>query len=353
MGIARFGLIGFAGASVVAIGFSPFLAEGGSKRPDPVLELLTPSVGTAGAHGWGTHVLMRLRLSDGKVDRRYGIQAQWGRDRDGDGAIEDDEFLAASMAGRDRRNTASVSRRGVRSYRSGDERGSEHGFVWDSMADAPEERILRQSSVRTPQGRFAPDADQPDFPVIETISPGVQLRFRATRGRRARPVSDWVTTSAFDLDNATRPFVMAGYETLGDRTTLYWDGVHPGSEDTNSNGNLDPGEDRDGDGELDLREVGISFDFRLFGPDEEYDLVTGELASAEWKPCTKRVDEGDPDFGKKVTWAFGPVGTNRFVWDAAGDGLQSGERFAVRARVYDAQSRVHGSWSYLPIQTQP
>ncbi len=355
---ARRMLLGLAasGAALAAVvtGASPGEAGQGrrGRLPSPaVIASVAAPLGTQGRAGAGADVVIPFRIVD---STRFlaGVEAQYGIDRNGDGAITDDEYAPARENRLDPRNTR--RNQNPQLFSTAAAPGATHAFVWRSGADLPLGRFYTSDYVVTPQGRLVADPDRPGQFLHSPVAAGVRVRLRPTKSLGGRTfVGPWVTSDSFSLQNATPPSlrvtaVEPGAEKDADglsrSITIRWTGIHPDSEDFDGDGVLDfgDGEDRDGDGVLDTRRLGVSFDSHPVRPGENPATMTRlQLESLDWHPCPRLAGAGDDDSVSGTPDGRAVSGTPdglpwTFVWDAENDGHAQGQGpYILRARVVD------------------
>lgn len=355
-----------AGSAVALVSTGAAIGEAGeagqagagrrARMPSPArLASVSAPLGTQGRAGAGEDVVIPFRIIDAT---RFlaDIEAQYGIDRNGDGAITDDEYAPARENRIDRRNT----RRNLspQLFATAAGAGATHAFVWRSDADLPLGRFYTSDYVVTPEGRLFADPDRPGQFLHSPLAAGVRVRLRATKALGGRKfVGPWVTSEAFSLQNATPPSLRVtavepsaekGADGLSTSMTIRWTGIHPDSEDFDGDGVLDviDGEDRNGNGVLDTRRLGVSFDSHPVRPGENPATMTRlQLESLDWHPCPRRVVDGVA-VGDEDSVSGAPVGRAvsgtpdglpwTFVWDAENDGHAQGKGpYILRARVVD------------------
>lgn len=312
-------------------------------------------LGIQGLSGAGRDVAVPFAL----VDRRHArtdIQAQYGIDRDGDGAIEDGEYAPATENRRDPRN--SRGNRAPRLFVTSSGSGAANAFVWDCAADLPGGRRPTQDYRRTDQGRRIPDRSAPGEFQFDPAAAGVRFRIRAVRSVGRRVVAgDWAVTQAFTVDNDTAPRMTidevaprAADGAPGYRVDVVWTAFDRDSEDLDGDGRFGPDEDLDGDGRFLQEQVGVAFDFHLLEPGEDPSaMTTDELEALHWFPCTRDASDGDTDSfrapppadGEADARVFASPGgrTWRFVWDVHRDLGRVTVPMILRARCIDADRR--------------
>ncbi len=319
-----------------------------NERRAPLAEIsrvITP-LGLQGVAGAGPGVVIPFTLTDSR-GRAAFIEVQYGVDRDEDGVIEEDEYAAASIDIRDPRlvgetGEAKTRRSGPRfEFAAAPGSGRSNAVVWNSIADIGRSALDVERIAHTPQGREIQDPPGSGTPLYETGSGGVIIRIRTVRG--GRRASEWSHTTAFDVNNASRPMITLDAVQPGTPALIDWSAQSNDSEDANNNGELEPVEDENGDGVLETAPMGVAFDFHVLDADEDPTTLSAtELAQLDWQPCSRADGVGDADVGLTTSRNGVPY---TFAWDRVADGVQTGSRVILRARPFDAMA-VHGPWVY-------
>lgn len=318
-----------------------------------VLRVDTP-LGTQGTEGVGPNVVIPFVLHD-PSNRMANVQVQYAIDRNGDGAITNDEFWPAREDRLDPRNTRQNRRPQL--YSTTGAEGAMHAFVWAAWLDLPRERALVAPPVRTDQGRVIPDPANPADILYAWLHQGVRVRIRPMIRRQGRIIGgDWVESGPFELDNDAAPSVRIDgaaprFPEGGPvRVDVAWTVSDDDSEDADEDGVFDPGEDTNGNRLFDREQVGVAFDCHMLAQGEDPATMTdAQLASLSWRPCTRAAGEGDTDSfrqpgpvaGAQDLRVFASPGGRSwtFVWDPARDAELSGT-YILRARAIDARESV-------------
>ncbi len=352
-------------ALIAAAGDSAQAAKKSKRRKTKLsIPMVQTPTGLQGLAGAGEAVLVAFQLRD-RTRRRSVVEVEYGVDYDGDGVIADgtdpespSEFRSATHELRDGRDTRKLrkSKNGKRTfalYRPGTAAaGALHLWSWNQLADIGVARFAEGDVLaRTVQGRPDVNPLDPDTPIFEQHT-GVRLRVRAIRNSGPRAKTDWVTTEAFAIDNTTAPGAViegGSADAAAGTIDLEWAAFSRDTEDLDADGELDPldGEDRNGNGVLDHVNVAVAFDWYALADGETIPSTDAELAGLDWRPCT-RADLGDPDDG--VPSGGLGIGTRwTFVWDFVanvGQAPFSAGDYLFRAVPYSDSGRL-GEADYL------
>lgn len=336
-------------------------AKGRKKRRRPAE---VRSVGTPVGDGGGNVVVPFVAASI--TGDATEIEVQYAIDANADGLLSDDEYRPATEDRLDPRN--SRANREPQLYRALNTGGSQHAFVWRSLADVGPSRFPILEYALSPQGRFVPDPDNPGAflfaagPNGSPFATGIRVRIRAVvphKKPKRRLYGPWVTTDGFSLENSNAPRLTIDGVTPGTAALVGWTAYDDDSEDLNGNGRLDvaDGEDMNGNGVLDAQRVGVAFDFhRLAEGEDPSSMTLFELEELAWSPCTRDPSQGDTDSldarpGVPVP-TTGPLSgvpsspSGRiwiFAWDAHRDAGPGS--YVLRARPFD-ETRAVGQWVY-------
>lgn len=325
------------------------------KNPGRVARIDTP-LALFGARGAGTSIQLSLVTERG-ARNKVKTEIEMGFDRNGDGVIADDEYEAAIKDRRDVRGTG-INRRG-KVFRADSAPGRRNVFVWDTLANIPEMRLVSPALQYTPEGRPIVDPnDQQNF-LVDPSQQGVRLRARAIRGKGRRlRASDWVYTNNFSVDNSidspTTVTVDAAFATQAPLLDLGPVGVvaieytvrDADSEDANGNGVLDSieGEDKNLNGELDTALVGMTYDYYRLQPGEDPSLLGQlELEGLPWSACTVFESDSDPTVDLPAEAAGSSY---RFSWYVSLDEREPEGAYILRGRAFDGV-RSHGPYTYV------
>ena len=325
-------------------------------EPAVVSRLETP-LGLQGVASAGAGVVFPFVLNADVVRAPTEIEAQYGVDRNGDGATTEDEYFAATEDRLDPRDTRRDA--APQLFPTSGDIGAANAFVWLSTADLGSGRYLMALRKFTDAGRLIPDPAHPGDFLYDDAQAGARLRLRAVRGHgRKRQVGDWAYTDPFPLDNSSAPSVtidaarpFASGAGPRDRVEIQWTAYDRDSEDRSGDGVFDPGEDRNGNRSFDQQRVGVAFDFHRVLPGEDPAAIRPwDLDELLWEPCTRAAGEGDTDSFRESDRAkaiYGaPFGRSwTFVWDAGADLGASRPVIVLRARAID-QSKSLGEWTY-------
>ncbi len=326
---------------------TPTFAEPRGGSLARVTRIDTP-LGLQGAAGAGSAVVIPFALAQ-RRSRPAFIQAEYGIDLNADGAIDESEYLPATLDIRDGRHSGETQKirsrrkKTVHQYETAPDTGRSNALVWNSTLDVRRSIFTSRLTVYTPQGRTVPDPNNPGR-VLRLDGPGGAV-FRVRTRRGARRASDWAVTGRFDLSAASTPDLTLDDVTSGAPTLIAWTAIHPDSEDFNDNDVLDPliGEDMNGNGVLDEVPIAAAFDYYVLGVDEDpQELDAIELATLDWQPCTRSSDVGDADVD--VTSSANGI-ANIFAWDVATDAPGDGAQVIFRARAFDGV-QTGGRWVY-------
>jgi len=344
---------GVAIASLVFASAGDALAKARKKKRKPAaISRIEAPLGLAGTRGSGSEVVVPFTLVD-KSRRRTNVEAEFGFDRNDDGAITEDEYRPASENRIDPRNTRS-NRKGT--YSTAANIGAAQAFVWSSLLDMGTGNFPTLEIEHTAQGRVVEDPNNPGQPKFRDVQPGVRVRLRAT-GKRVKK-AEWSVTDAFAINNNNVPWITidgivpnaTSNPTASDETVeVVWTAYDIDSEDANGNSVLDilEGEDTDQDGEADFENVSVAFDWhRVAAGEDPATMSDEELAGLNWFPCTRDESVGHTDTGVPSS----PVGRQyTFAWASDIDVGTVHDHFILRVRPFDAK-REHGEYVY---QRQP
>ncbi len=346
-------LLGLTAAAVLAT------AEVASAKPrrwrGPNLGTVFTPMGLQGTAGGTANVPVGFVLFDMRR-RPVDVEVQYGFDANGDERISDDEYRPASEDRLDERSTR--ARRGRRLFASsGDQLGAANAFVWRAAFDLPgAQHRAGRSILRTEQGRAIPDPFDSLQPLFSADLPGVRLRMRPVSATGRRRFGDWQYTGSFSLSNnhAPRLEIDAVASPSPGAVVVDYTAFDADSEDRNGNGLLDVdlGEDRNQDGELETAPVGIAVDWYLLGDGEDPSgWRQPQLEALRWNAATRLAGMGDSDAG--LPSAQTPAGrSHQFAWDVTADWPDAGSRFLLRARLYDSAGEL-GEWVYWTVPVAP
>lgn len=285
---------------------APASAKGKGRQRPVIVKVLTP-LGLQGRVGAGTNIGIPFTVSD-RSGKPTDVQMEFGRDRNADGTISEDEFLTATEDRLDVRDTRANKAPQLFPTSAGD--GAANLIVWRSSDDVGVERILATEFLLSLQGRRIPDPERPgEFLLAEgpggtPLLGGVQIRMRtavrrAGHGRKARfTFGPWLTTERFMLDNTAKPSMEIVSVTAGAPVLVAWRAFSADTEDFDGDGILEvfDGEDLNGNGRLDGDRMGVAFDWHRLAPGENPAAMSDtQLAALAWSPCTRLFGAGDPD----------------------------------------------------------
>lgn len=327
-----------------------------AKRKRPEIDLVITPLGLQGSAGAGANVVVPFRLANA-AGRLCDVEMQYGVDRDGDGAISDEEYTTFTENRTDSRNTRRDRKPML--FTGGRSGSTIHGIVWRSGVDLPAGRFVAQDYLLDEEGRLIADPDEPDdFLRAVPDDQGLKVRLRAVRGRRE---GSWVESGVIRLDNSHEPVLSIDSVTGGETVVADFTVADGDSEDLDDDGILDvvDGEDVNGNGVLDVDRAGVAWDFHRLAPGEDPALLSDEdLAALVWFPCTRKAGEGDtnrlesrpgvpvPETGELAGVPTSPGGRSfTFAWDAIGDAGPTTDGIILRARPFD-QRRARGQTVY-------
>lgn len=303
-------------------------------------------------------VLVRFTLVQAE-HRLTKVDFEVGYDRNGDGVIADgsqtglpSEYRPCTHQRQDDRDTGSARgpvRRGAKKssriprFRAGADAGTLHAFSWNATADLPNAMLLAEPSERlTEFGWPMYDFDISSEPLQTSGETGVRLRVRTRAGAgHKRVYSPWSYTDRFSVRNNEAPRLSIDSLTVGDVVSVRWTVSDPDTEDTNGNGYLDKrlGEDRDGDGMLDLTQASVWFEFlELPTDDPETPEDESQRPAGDWMSCAPGFAFGLGD-GSLHMLSTAAGRSYSFVWNSNMDAAPPGGRVLFRAFAFDGQER--------------